>query len=412
MSARVYVIGVGMTHLGKFPDRSIKDLTADAVDAALADADLNRGRIEAAWFGNTRQGVMEGQNTIRGQCALRAMGFAGIPIANVENACASSSTGLYAALAQIKAGFCDIALVAGAEKMVYPDRMAEVFAAFRGGWDVHTEDANAKALLSLGDGMDPPPGTPEAPQRSLFMEIYAAQARFHMRRYGTTQRQIAAVAAKNHRHSTMNPKAQYRFDQTVEQVLADIPVCWPLTRAMCAPISDGAGALILCGESALRRVGAARAIEIKACALASGTDRAPDDLDRHIGRRAALAAYERAGVGPEEMDVAEVHDASAFAEVIQTENLGLVARGDGGPAALRGETKLGGRIPVNPSGGLISKGHPIGATGALQIVELVTQLRGEAGPRQVEGARLAVAENGGGFHGYEEAATTVTILAR
>jgi acetyl-CoA acetyltransferase len=244
------------------------------------------------------------------------------------------------------------------------------------------------------------------------MDIYASLARQHMRLFGTTPRQIAAAASKSHFHATMNPLAQYQVDMSVDQVLNDKLISWPLTRAMCAPISDGAAALVVCAEESLPRFNRARAVEVRASALVSGSNRANDDLSRHLGRVAAERAYAQAAIGPDEVDVAEVHDASAYAEVLQTENLGLCKPGDGGPMAERGETRLGGRIPVNTSGGLVSKGHPIGATGAVQIHELVVQLRGEAGRRQVEDARFAVAENGGGFFGVEEAATVVTILGR
>ena len=183
---------------------------------------------------------------------------------------------------------------------------------------------------------------------------------------------------------------------------------------MCAPISDGAAAAVLCTGEGIKRLGLdpARAIKVKAAILRSGTDRPPEDYKNHLTRLAALEAYEQAGIGPEDISVAEVHDATAVGEVIQIENLGFVEFGEGGPARLRGETKIGGRIPVNPSGGLESKGHPVGATGIGQVFELVTQLRGEAGARQVEGAKNAIAENGGGLHGVEEAAACVTILGR
>jgi len=179
---------------------------------------------------------------------------------------------------------------------------------------------------------------------------------------------------------------------------------------MCAPISDGAAAAVVCHARALQRFDHARAVRISGMALASSSDRDATNYDRHVGRVAALQAYEAAGVGPEDIDVAEVHDACSFAEIVQTENLGFCERGAGGPLAERGDTRLGGRIPINPSGGLVSKGHPVGATGLIQIHEMVAQLRREAGKRQVEGARLALAENGGGFWGVEEAATAVTIL--
>jgi acetyl-CoA acyltransferase len=356
---------------------------------------------------------MENQNTIRGQCALRSMGFETIPIVNVENACCSSSTGLNQAFAHIKAGLCEVALVVGAEKMFYPDKKDLMFKAFLGGWDVHDTARTEKVLLGLGDGLPlPPEAHADTGQHSVFMDIYASLARQHMRLHGTTPRQIAAAAAKSHFHATMNPLAQYQVDMSVDQVLNDKLISWPLTRAMCAPISDGAAALVVCAEAALPRFNSARAVEVRGSALVSGSNRANDDLSRHLGRVAAEKAYAQAGIGPDEVDVAEVHDASAYAEVLQTENLGLCRPGDGGPMAERGETRLGGRIPVNTSGGLVSKGHPIGATGAIQIHELVLQLRGEAGRRQVEDARFAVAENGGGFFGVEEAATVVTILGR
>jgi acetyl-CoA acetyltransferase len=210
----------------------------------------------------------------------------------------------------------------------------------------------------------------------------------------------------------MNPLSQYQVDMTAEQVLADAMVAWPLTRSMCAPISDGAAAVVVCSADELPRFRRERAVRVAAIALTSSTDRDAGDFDRHIGRLTARQAYEAAGLGPDDVDVAEVHDACSFAEIVQVENLGFCRRGGGGPATAAGETRLGGRIPVNVSGGLVSKGHPVGATGLIQLHELVTQLRGEAGRRQVDGARIAVAENGGGFWGVEEAATTVTILAR
>ena len=409
----VHIVGVAMTPLGKFPEQSVKQLTRTAVSDALDDAGATMDDIQGAWFSNTRQGMMEGQNTIRGQCSLRAMGFEGIPIVNVENACCSSSTGLNQAFAYLKAGLAEVALVAGAEKMFYPKKRAEMFQAFRGGWDVHTQEETERNLLSLGEGLAlPPEAMEDTGERSVFMDIYAALARQHMKTFGTTQRQIAAAAAKSHFHSTMNPLAQYQKDFSVDEILADRLVSWPLTRAMCAPISDGAAAIVLCNDDALARFDTDRAVRVLGSAVVSGSDRKPDDFDHHIGRVAALRAYEQAGIGPDEVDVAEVHDASAYAEIVQVENMGFCERGDGGAMAERGDTRLGGRIPVNTSGGLLSKGHPIGATGAIQLHELVTQLRGEAGKRQVDGARIAAAENGGGFFGIEEAATVVTVLGR
>lgn len=411
MGNDVYIVGMGMTRLGKFPERSVKDLTREVVETALADARCGVSDIQAAWFANTRQGMMEGQNVIRGQCALRPLGFPGIPIANVENACASASTALREAYAHLRADMCDVALVVGADKMFFPDKKEQMLRAFLGGTDVHMIDATCAWITEVGRGVRPEEqAVGGASPHSFFMDYYAGMARMHMRRFGTTQRQIAAAAAKNHFHSTLNPLSQYRHDMSVEQVLADQPVNWPLTRSMCAPVSDGAAAAVVCSERALDRFDPGRAVRVAALALASSSDRSAEDYDRHIGRMTALQAYETAAVGPGDIDVAEVHDACSFAEILQSENLGFCERGAGGWLVEQGVTRLGGRIPVNPSGGLVSKGHPVGATGLIQIHELVTQLRAEAGLRQVEGARLALAENGGGLRGVEEAATTVTIL--
>ena len=407
----VYIIGIGMTPLGRMPDRSVKDLTVEAVSGALSDGGIALDRIDAAWFANTRQPMLEGQNTVRGQIALGAMGFEGLPIVNVENACASGSSALLQALAHVRAGMTDVALVVGAEKMYFPKKRDLMLAAFRGGTDITVMDETEAWVRSVASDAAPV-GQEANAQRSFFMDVYAAFARQHMKSFGTTVRQLAAVAAKNHRHSTLNPLSQYQMDMSIDEVLNDKPVCWPFTRAMCAPISDGAAAVIVCGKSALGSVDRSRAIEIRGMSLVSSTRRKLDDYTRHAGRRAAAEACKRAGIAATDVDVAEVHDATSFAEIQQIENLGLCKTGQGGPFSESGATSLGGLVPVNPSGGLVSKGHPVGATGIAQIVELVTQLRGEAGERQVAGAEVAIAENGGGFLGVEEAATVVTVLAR
>lgn len=407
----VYIVGVGMTQFGIDLTRTVKDLTKQAVDEALADANCAASLIEAAWFSNTSQGALEGQHMIRGQVALRPLGFAGIPIINVENACASASTALFEAANYLKAGAADIVLAVGAEKLSHVNRERSL-AVFDAGWDVALAENSRQVLLALG-GMDNEALPPPAARRSVFMDIYAAFARQHMRLYGSTAEQFAAVSAKNHGHSVHNERAQFRRSYSIDEVLADRPIVWPLTLPMCAPVSDGAAAAILCTEAGLQKLGArSRAVELRACALGTSVDRHPDDLDRHIGRVTALKAFEAASISSEDIDVAEVHDATAVGEVIQVENLGLAPRGLGGLAALRGETSLGGRTPVNPSGGLQSKGHPIGATGLAQIFELVTQLRGEAGRRQVENASVAVCENGGGLWGVEESVCVVSILSR
>jgi acetyl-CoA acetyltransferase len=293
--------------------------------------------------------------------------------------------------------------------MCVPER-ERVAATFDGCWDVAVADDSVNFLRAAGSALisEEARGLPRA--QSVFMEVYAGIARMHMEMFGTTQRQIAAAASKNHAHSVFNPLSQYRNEIGVEAVLTARPVAWPLTVPMCAPVSDGAAALLVCSKNALQRFNSNRAVQVLACVVRSGRDRPASSYREHVSHRAACAAYEAAGIGPNDISVAEVHDATSFAELLHTENLMLCEFGQGGSFAESGATKLGGRIPVNPSGGLVSKGHPVGATGAGQVVELVTQLRGEAGQRQVANARFAIAENGGGFRLIEEAAVCVTIL--
>lgn len=409
----VYLAGTAMTRFGRHLDRSLKSLTHEAVNGALVDAGCQVDQVGAAFFGNCVQGHMEGQSMIRGQIALRDAGFQGIPIFNVENACATASTAFHLAVNYLRSGMADIVLAVGAEKMFSTDR-ERMFAAFDGAWDVHEVESSKATLLAMGEGVEVPPGSMSDKPYSVFMDIYAAISRLHMKTYGSTIEEFAAVAAKNHMHSVSNELAQYRVPYTVEEVLKAPPIAYPLTLPMCSPISDGAAAAILCTPAGLKRLAGARAepLRVRASVLRSGAERAPADYERHVSRLAADAAYKQAGLNPQDMDVAEVHDASAVGEVAELEALRLVAPGQGGKAAVRGETALGGSIPVNPSGGLESKGHPIGATGLGQIHELALQLRGLAASRQVQGANAAIAQNGGGIIGVEEAVTAVTILSR
>jgi acetyl-CoA acetyltransferase len=240
------------------------------------------------------------------------------------------------------------------------------------------------------------------------MDAYATAARWHMDRFHSTQQQLAVVCSKNHWHGSLNPMSQYQNLMTVEEVLADKPVAYPLTRAMCAPVGDGSAAALVCSERYLRKLNGVRPVKIRASVLGQGADRDLDGVD--IGERLSGEAYEMAGVGPDDIDTAELHDATAFGELHQTEAMGFCPLGGGGPYAESGATKLGGAKPINTSGGLECRGHPIGASGLAQIYEIVTQLRGEAGARQVEGVRIALAENGGGNIGVEEAAMCIHIL--
>ena len=407
MAEEIYVVGVGMTPFGKMLDRSVKSLVAEAVSGALGDAGATVEDVDTAFFANSSQAVMDRQHGIRGQVALAAMGFSGLPIINVENACAGGSTAMHQAIAALRAGTAEVALAVGVEKMHDLDKhkSAEIFF---GAWDVHEAHLVQERLDAI-DGVEEPDGTPEG-VRSPFMQLYAALTKGHMKLFGTTQRQLAAVSAKNHRHSTMNPLSQFQKDMSIEEVLGAPVISWPLTLPMCSPISDGSAAVLLCTRSALARFPDAAPIRILSSVLMSSSERAWNNYDRHVCRLAALKAYDQAGVGPGDISVAEVHDASAFAEIVQIENMEFCERGAGGFISERGETSLGGRLPVNPSGGLESKGHPIAASGLGQIFELTTQLRGRAGARQVPGARLALSENGGGHQGVEEAAAVVTIL--
>ncbi len=408
----VFIVGVGMTPFGRHHSSSIKQLTKLAVEDALRDAGCRPANVDVGFFGNSAQGFMEGQTTIRGQIALLPLGFNSIPIHNVENACATASTAFHLAVAQLRSGSAEVALAVGAEKLHWPDKK-KMFAFFDGGWDIHEVEANTKVLTALGAGVEVPPDAKELPH-SVFMDVYAALGRQIMKRYGVTQEQIAAVAAKNHTHSVHNERAQYREAMTVADVMAAQQIVYPLTMPMCSPISDGAAAAILCTEKGLARIGVdkSRAVRVRATVMRSASKREANAHSQHITRLAANAAYEQAGIGPEDIDVVEVHDATAIGELIQAENLRLCTEGDSGLMALRGESSIGGRLPINPSGGLVSKGHPVGATGLGQIFELVSQLRGECGPRQVEGARIALQENGGGLWGVEEAAAHIGIFER
>jgi len=409
----IYVAGVSMTHFGKHLDRSLKDLTGEALALVLEDAGCEKHQLEAAFFGNCVQGHMEGQDMIRGEVALRAFGIEGIPVINVENACATASTAFHLAVNYVKAGAADIALAIGAEKMYSQDK-AKMFSAFDGAWDVHDAERIAQQWSDMGKGVDIPEGSTSPRPYSVFMDVYAGFSRMHMREFGTTQRQLAAIASKNHNHSTMNPLSQYTKAFSVDEVLNAAPITYPLTIPMCSPISDGAAAAIVCNAAGLKKLndGKSRAMRVLASVIQTGSNRPATDLTKHCSRLGSQKAYEQAAIGPQDIDVAEVHDASATGEVIESEALGFCAVGEGGVIGERGETTLGGRIPINVSGGLESKGHPIGATGLGQIFELVTQLRGEAGARQVEGARHAIAQNGGGICGVEEAVACLTIIGK
>lgn len=409
----VYIAGVGMTPFTRHPSDTVRSLTAWAVQEALEDAGCETHHVQAAFFGNCAQGLLEGQHLVRGQMSLlpRPLALQGIPIINVENACATASTALHLAVQVLRAGACEVALAVGVDKLYTPERERR-FGIFDGAWDVHTAADNSARFRALGQGLEIPAHAQSQAPYSPFMDVYAGFARQYMRRFGVTQRQLAVIASKNRTHAAGNPRAQFRQTMTVEEVLAAPPITYPLTLPMCSPISDGAAAAVVCTEAGLRRLQGQmrRAVQVHASVLRTATARDPEDLGQHLTRLAAQQAYDAAGFGPQDMQLAEVHDATAMGELMQSENLGLCGPGEGGALAEAGHTRLGGRIPINPSGGLESKGHPIGATGLGQVYELVSQLRGECGLRQVEGARLAIQENGGGIWGVEEAVAHIGIF--
>lgn len=314
---------------------------------------------------------------------------------NVENACSSGSTALHQACSLVSAGCYDTVLVLGVKKLFHADR-ARIAGAFAGAID-------AEAARAAASGSEPSGRT------AVFMDLYAEHARSHMARYGTTVDQFAAVSAKNSFHGSLNPRAQFREVLSVEDVLATPMIAPPLTRAMCSPIGDGAAAVVVVSEAKARRLGVQRPVRVVASVPRSGWDGVGDGDS--VSALCAREAFEQAGVGPEDLDVIECHDASAPSELMLYESLGLCAPGEGGPLASSGATRLGGRLPVNPSGGLLRKGHPLVATGVAQIVELTEQLQERCGPWQVKGAALALAHNAGGMLAGDAAAMCVTILS-
>lgn len=358
----VYVVGADLIRFGRYPDRTPAQLGAEAALLALDDAGLTVRDLDIVYASSTFNAA-----SMIGQQILKQIGQTGIPCVNVSNACASGATAFREAFVAIKSGLYDVALAVGAEK-------------------------NPKGLLGgpIGDGPSPEglfgSGTTPA--------MFAEAGMVHAGKYGTTMEQFAQVAVKNHHHSTMNPKAMYQRETPLEEVLASEMIATPLTKLMCSANVDGAAAAILVSAKKARELGLSRAVRVRGSALASDPyqPRNPVLLDADsVTRLAVSKAYEMAGLGPEDLDLVELHDCFATAEILHYENLGLCGDGEAGALLDSGATALGGRIPVNVSGGLLSKGHPIGATGIANIVEIVMHLRGEAGARQVHGARFGLA---------------------
>ena len=400
----VSILGAGTTRFGRHPDADLRSLAEAATRTALDDAGLSPADVGMVVFGNAADGVLHGQEMVRGEVALRHAGFRGVPVLNVENACASSSSAFHVACLAVRAGAVDVALAVGVEKLTHPQK-ARSFAAVATATDLVAEPDLRRAVAAVLLGVEGSSGAPL--DRSPLMDRYADKARRYMERAGAGIEDFARVSEKNRWHGSFNPHAQFRTPVTLDEVLSSRMVADPLRLLMCAPVGDGAAALVIASEDHVRRTGTA-AVRVAASSVAAGGS---NPEARAPAVRAARAAYEQAGIGPLDVDVAEVHDACAPAELWVYEELGFCGAGEAAKLLQEGATRLGGRIPVNPSGGLLSKGHPLGATGCGQLVELTDQLRGRAGARQVPGARLALAHNCGGLIDGEEAVAVVTILS-
>lgn len=357
-----YVIGVGLTKFGRHPDRSVESLGAEAIIRAVKDADINWRDVQQLYGCHVNQGVAAGQRVIK------EVGPSGIPVLNVENCSAAASTAIREASLAVRSGEMDVVVVCGFEKMAHGVLL-----------NVIPEDSPEVAT-----------GATVLPMR------FALMAQKHCDEFGTTEEQLADISVKNRRHAVHNPNAQYQKEVTRSEVLGSRKIADPITLFQCSPTTDGAAAVVLCNERYLKKRGRNRAVRLLASGLVSDIEeQAYNIYDMNMVSNNVAGVYERAGLGPKDLDVVETHDCFSVAEILAYEKLGLCPQGEGGRLLDEGATTIGGRIPVNPSGGLIGKGHPLGATGAGQVAEIVTQLRGEAGARQVEGARVGLTSNMG-----------------
>lgn len=382
MSVSVHVAGYGMVPFGRHADRSVVSLGAEAARLALKNSGLAPSRVSLGVFANALAARLFGASTL-GQNVFAALGLQGMAVLNVENACTSGSSALHVAWMAIRAGQADVALVVGAEKMCVPQLGL-----------INSGDTEMETLL----GLVTPAG-------------FALRAARHIHEYGTRREDLCAIAVKNRAHAALNPAAMFRAPITVEDVLAAPMIADPLTRLQCCPIADGAAALVLVSDTVARGLGALARVDVSV--LTSGHYDNTDSLAVwETDRRTAGQAYERAELGPGDLDVVECHDAFTIAELLHYEGLGLCPPGEGGAFIAAGHSRLGGRIPVNPSGGLLSRGHPVGATGIAQVIEIVEHLTGTAGARQVEGARVGLAHCMGGDKGTDTKSCSVIVLSR
>ena len=404
------ILGTGMTRFGKFPDASLRSLATEAVQSALVDAGVDANDVGFVFCGNAAAGVLHGQEMIRGQSSLRDTGLLGKPIVNVENACASSSSAFAMAVMAVQSGTTDVAVALGVEKLTHQNKSRSV-TAIATAVDLEQDPAARRYLSRALFGWDletAAPSVGELGQGSKFMDVYAEMTKNYFAASGATLRDLAEVAAKNNGNGALNPNAQFRNAVTVDEVLASREVSPPLRLLMCSSIGDGAAAVVVTSDDFAARRGVP-VVDIEAVAMLSAQTEAADGPS--ASKRAARQAYERAGLGPDDLHVVELHDAAATGELIQYEDLALCPVGEGPKLLASGDTRIGGRLPVNPSGGLLARGHPIGATGCAQLVELADQLRGRCGARQVGNASIGLAQNAGGYLGSDAAAAVVTILS-
>lgn len=383
MSLReVYVAGTGMVRFGKFPDKSIEELARPAILEVIKDSGLDRRDIQAVYSGNVYNGSAVGQRVVK------LFGLTGIPIYNLENVCSSSATAFHNAWLGIASGVYDAALVVGVESM---SRLG------RGPVRLPDDDIEVQQGFTM-------PG------------LYAMRAQRHMANFGTTIEQLALVSVKNHKNGALNPLAHYQEILTLQEVLQSRPIADPLTLYHSCPVSDGAAATILVSQELLRKTNyASKPVRVRGSVLVSGLfETGPRDMATdEITVRAARQIWESTGIGPEDVNVAEVHDAFTIAEIMYYEALGFCDPGEGGRLVESGDTEITGRIPVNPSGGLISRGHPVGATGVAQIVEITRQLRHQCGAHQVDNPLIGLTHcTGGGISGLEHAACTIHLFSK
>lgn len=387
MNDDVVVAGVGMHPFGRHPDLALKDLARVAAVRAMADAGIGPRQVQLVYSANAMAGMLQGQEMVRGQTVSREFGIEGVPVVNVENACAGGSTAFAQAVMAVRAGAADVVLAMGFEKMFVDDRTRTL--------DALESAADIDVVRGLG---------------IQFTAIYAMRLQLRIAAGELSIDDLVDVTVKAHDNGSRNPFAQHRKPVTAEQVRNSRMIADPLTLLMCSSISDGAAAAVIARRGVLGRADGPE-IRVLASASASGRTQDPDGSPS-VAALCAASAYEQAGLGPRDIDVAEVHDAMAPAELLYAEQLGFCQPGEAAAFFRSGATRVGGSMPINPSGGLSSRGHPVGATGLAQIAELCWQLRGEAGSRQTDRPRIALAQNSGGWLEGDSAAANVHILER